>query len=98
MPAAERAGVIQAEVAKFLPELPGRVLASYVKVWSEDEFAGGAWASARPGQLRWVLPAARAPEGRPHFAGEHTSVSVAWMDGALESGERAAREIIGGPT
>lgn len=98
VPAAERAGVIQAEVAKFLPELPGRVLASYVKVWSEDEFAGGAWASARPGQLRWILPAARAPEGRLHFAGEHTSVSVAWMDGALESGERAAREIIGGQT
>ena len=33
------------------------------------------------------------PEGRIHFAGEHTSVWMRWMQGALESGHRAAREI-----
>jgi len=35
---------------------------------------------------------ARRAEGRVHFAGEHTSTG--WMDGALESGYRAAREIL----
>jgi monoamine oxidase len=29
-----------------------------------------------------------------HFAGEHTSVWTGWMEGALESGERAAREVL----
>jgi monoamine oxidase len=64
-------------------------------VWSEDPFAGGGFAFAQPGQLGWIFPAARRPDGRLHFAGEHTSVSIAWMDGALESGERVAAEIAG---
>jgi len=29
-----------------------------------------------------------------HFAGEHTSLWIAWMNGALECGERAAGEIL----
>lgn len=33
------------------------------------------------------------PEGRIHFAGEHTSRLSTSMDGALESGARAAQEI-----
>ena len=33
------------------------------------------------------------PEGRIHFAGEHCSLYHAWIQGALESGIRAAREI-----
>jgi monoamine oxidase len=33
------------------------------------------------------------PEGRVHFAGEHTSNWPGWMQGALESGERAALEV-----
>lgn len=32
-------------------------------------------------------------EGRIHFAGEHASTSPGWMQGALESGNRAAQEI-----
>jgi monoamine oxidase len=33
------------------------------------------------------------PEGRIHFAGEHTSLAHAWIQGAIESGLRAAHEI-----
>jgi monoamine oxidase len=33
------------------------------------------------------------PEGHIHFAGEHTSTWFAWMNGAIESGSRAAREV-----
>jgi monoamine oxidase len=33
------------------------------------------------------------PEGRIHFAGEHASDYHGWMQGALVSGLRAAREI-----
>jgi monoamine oxidase len=32
-------------------------------------------------------------EGRLHFAGEHTSPFQGWMQGALVSGRRAAREV-----
>ena len=36
------------------------------------------------------------PEGPIHFAGEHISGARGWMNGALESGLRAAREIHSG--
>jgi monoamine oxidase len=39
------------------------------------------------------MPHAIAPEGRIHFAGEHTSPWQAWMEGAIESAERAALEV-----
>ena len=80
-------------VTRFLPGLDCQVVASYVKVWREDPFAAGAFAFAQPGQLHWIFPTARRPDNRLHFAGEHTSVSPGWMDGALESGERVAAEI-----
>jgi monoamine oxidase len=89
----ERVSRIQTEIARFLPSFDTDIVASYVKVWREDRFAGGGFAFAEPGQFRWIFPAARRPDNRLHFAGEHTSVSFGWMDGALESGERAAAEI-----
>jgi len=29
-----------------------------------------------------------------HFAGEHTSLWIAWMNGALESAERVVGEVL----
>ena len=44
-------------------------------------------------QQQMLQEAIVAPEGRIHFAGEHTSLYHAWIQGALESGIRAAKEI-----
>lgn len=33
------------------------------------------------------------PEGRIHFAGDHTSSALGSMAGALQSGNRVAREV-----
>jgi monoamine oxidase len=40
-----------------------------------------------------ICAGAEKPEGRIHFAGEHLSRYSGWMQGALESGLRAVREI-----
>jgi monoamine oxidase len=40
-----------------------------------------------------LLPHVARPEGRIHFAGEHASSLFGWMQGAFESGNRAAREV-----
>lgn len=61
--------------------------------WDEDEFSRGAYVDYRPGQLTEHFAHAAAPEGRIHFAGEHTSKMYASMEGALESGRRVATEI-----
>lgn len=60
-----------------------------VKCWGEDPWAGCAWTHPTGPQL----VAVNAPEGRIYFAGEHASVNAAWMNGALESGNRAARAV-----
>ena len=60
-----------------------------VKCWGEDEWVGCAWTHPSPQQL----VATGSPEGRIHFAGEHASNYASWMNGALESGNRAARAV-----
>jgi monoamine oxidase len=63
------------------------------KCWDEDEWARGAYAWFKPGQMTTLLPHVARAEGRVHFAGEHASALFGWMQGALESGYRAAREV-----
>jgi len=62
--------------------------------WSTDPWARGAFVLYRPGQMTELIPALTASEDGLHFAGEHTSPWTGWMEGALESGERAAREVL----
>jgi monoamine oxidase len=64
--------------------------------WTNDPLALGTWAIYRPGQLAQVLPDLRTSEGRLFFAGADSA--AAWrsfIDGAIESGYRAARNIDG---
>jgi monoamine oxidase len=61
--------------------------------WLNDPYARGAYLVALPGQCRTLVPHLATPEGRIHFAGEHTSPWPGWMQGALHSGLRAAREV-----
>lgn len=79
----------------LVPGVDGQIIGSAHKAWQEDRWAGGGWGSPQPGELRWMRPAVRRPEGRVHFAGEHTAQRwVAWMDGALESAERVVEEVL----
>ncbi|MEO8285719.1 MAG: flavin monoamine oxidase family protein [Chloroflexota bacterium] len=63
------------------------------KMWHDDEFAGGAFALFDPGQQTLLHDHIASPEGRVFFAGEHTSLCHAWIQGAIESGLRAAQAI-----
>jgi monoamine oxidase len=81
-------------VRQLLPGIRGQIVGVAHKAWQEDPWAGGGWGWTQPGELRWMFPAMRQVEGRVHFAGEHTSIWAAWMNGALESAERVAAEIL----
>jgi monoamine oxidase len=70
------------------------LIASRQIVWEQDPWARGGYAFFDP----TFDPALRAwlarPFGRVFFAGEHTSVRwQGYMNGAVESGRRAAAEI-----
>lgn len=73
---------------------PGRLLASRAITWEHDPWAQGGYAYFDPGfDPIWRDPLAR-PHGRVVFAGEHTSIRwQGYMNGAVESGQRAAAEI-----
>lgn len=61
--------------------------------WSQDPWAGAGYMWSRPGQLTGMIPRLAEPAGRIHFAGDQTSSMPGWMQGALESGVRAAGEV-----
>jgi monoamine oxidase len=61
--------------------------------WDDERWSRGAYAWFRPGEMTSMLPHIAQPEGRIHFAGDHTSPSPGWMNGALQSGNRVAGEI-----
>ncbi len=84
------------EMERVYPGLREEVEQGASKCWDEDEWARGAYAWFRPGQMGTLLPHITRPEGHVHFAGEHASPWIGWMQGALHSGIRVAQEIEGG--
>lgn len=61
--------------------------------WQNDPFSGGAYTVFQPGQQQRLHRFICMPEGRVHFAGEHASLLHRWVEGAVESGLRAALEV-----
>jgi monoamine oxidase len=93
LPEHERLTQAIENVAEIHPQIKDSFEAGASKMWHDDEFAGGAFALFDPGQQSLLHAAVMQPEGRIHFAGEHTSLAHAWIQGAIESGLRAAHEI-----
>jgi monoamine oxidase len=81
------------DVAQIHPSITSEFEVGAVQNWYDDPWARGAFALFEPEQQTRLQESIVAPEGRIHFAGEHTSLYHAWIQGALESGIRAAREI-----
>jgi monoamine oxidase len=62
--------------------------------WMSDPYARETWLMNRPNQVTRYLTAQQAPEGVLHFAsGDIANLWAGFIDGAIESALRAAREI-----
>ena len=88
-----RTTFVSKEMEKVHPGLLDNLEGCVAKVWAADPWAGGAGSEHSPGQLTTFCVGLERPEGRVHFAGEHISVCPFWMQGALQSGLRAAKEV-----
>ncbi|WP_104992202.1 flavin monoamine oxidase family protein [Deinococcus sp. NW-56] len=64
--------------------------------WMADPYSGGCYGALfGPGTWTGYGPALREPVGRLHWAGAETARTwMNYMDGAVESGERAAGEVL----
>jgi monoamine oxidase len=91
--AAQRLAI--AEIERLRPAAKGLLEPAGFKSWHADPWAGGTWSVWAPGQPQAFLPALAQPEGRLHFCGEHTALSNRGMEGAMESAERVALEVLG---
>ncbi|MCU1390133.1 MAG: amine oxidase, partial [Ilumatobacteraceae bacterium] len=61
--------------------------------WTNDPYSLGCYATFGPGQLLDAWPFLHRAYGRMVLAGEHTDGFCGFMEGALRSGRRAARDI-----
>jgi monoamine oxidase len=81
-------------IEKLRPAAKGQLEVAAFKSWSRDPFSAGDWAVWQPGQVTAFAKEVAQPHGRIHFCGEHTAVANRGMEGAMESGERVAVEVL----
>nr|WP_246350352.1 FAD-dependent oxidoreductase [Sphingobium boeckii] len=94
LPPQERGAFVLAELAKIRPSTKGKLEVLGTFSWKQDLFVGGCRHTFRPGEMKRFRPVMAQPHERMHFAGEHTRVIEVGMEAAMESGERAALEVL----
>jgi len=94
MPEAEAKKAVIAGIEAIRPSAKGKLEVRGFKSWQTDPFSCGDWAIWQPGQVRGFIQEISKPHGNVHFCGEHTAMSNRGMEGAMESGERAAQEVL----
>lgn len=87
------AAVIRA-IEEVRPAATGQLELIGMKAWGSDPHAAGAWAYFRPGQIGRFARDMGQPHGRLHFCGEHLAMTARGLEGALETSETVASEVL----
>jgi monoamine oxidase len=92
----QRRNVVSACLARLFGERAGRPDGYVEKLWAEDEWSRGCYGGYMPpGAWTSHGHALRPAVGPIHWAGAETATEWAgYMEGAIQSGERAAEEIL----
>ena len=91
---ADATSLVLAELERIRPATRGQLQPVKVVSWQRDVHAGGVYAAWAPGHITAFANGMSLPDGRLHFAGEHTARLQRGMEGAMESGERVALEVL----
>jgi monoamine oxidase len=83
------------EFVRFFGPQAARPLAFAEKNWNDDPWSRGCYVGvAGPGTLTTFGEALREPCGRIHWSGTETATEwMGYLDGAIQSGQRAAEEV-----
>jgi monoamine oxidase len=85
---------VEDNLRRILPE--ARIRDFTAQAWGRDPFSLGGWGMRQPNQLLAQLPAIQQPHGRVMFATGDiaTGWNGAFIEGAIESGLRAAKQAL----
>ena len=92
---ARRMEIITRDLLPFNESAPRLARAIQSMPWQRDRYTEGAYAVYRPGQWFTVRPVLQRPHGKVLFAGEHLADWQGFMEGAVVTGEAAAKALVG---
>jgi monoamine oxidase len=92
----ERRRAVLAEFVRFFGPAAANPVEFVEKNWLEEPWSRGCYVGVMaPGTMTAWGGALREPCGRIHWAGTETATKwMGYIDGAIESGERAAQEVL----
>lgn len=94
LPDDQAVALIESEMARIRPSTRGKMRFVDLYGWRKNPLIQGCRHLFRPGQISRFAKEMIMPHHQLHFAGEHTRRVDFGMEAALESGERAAVEIL----
>jgi monoamine oxidase len=95
LPDEERIRVALDEIERLFPGSSDLVEHAATIAWSNEQFTRGSYMALAPGEVAEHWQTLMSPAGRLFFAGEHATPLQGFMEGAVESGQRSARMILG---
>lgn len=88
-----RTEIVTRDLLPLDQRAPELSLAIRSYAWQRDDYTEGAYALYRPGQWFGLRPILQRPHGKVLFAGEHLADWQGFMEGAVVTGEEAARAL-----
>ncbi|MBK9782002.1 MAG: flavin monoamine oxidase family protein [Anaerolineales bacterium] len=90
----ERIQTAVSAIDRIFPGFSDLIENTQTIAWGNEIFTRGSYMAYAPNQVTAHWQALFSPAGRLYFAGEHATIYQGFMEGAVESGQRAARNII----
>ncbi len=82
------------ELGQIFPQAQHTFKEGWWHDWVLDPYAMGAFSHLAPGYVLQHMEHIAPAHDRIHFAGEHTALWIGFIEGALESAERVAEEVV----
>jgi monoamine oxidase len=90
----ERIKLAVNEIEKVFPGSSDLIENTATVAWPNEPYTRGAYMALAPGEVTAHWKTLSEPAGRLFFAGEHATPIQGFMEGAVESGQRAAATIL----
>jgi monoamine oxidase len=91
---AHRRDLVTRDLLAVSPDAAELAQSVHSQAWQRDRYVHGAYALYRPGQWFTIRPLLQQPHGKVLFAGEHLADAQGFMEGAVSTGEIAARALL----